>query len=293
MCLLCVQTPESSSFTPRNLVPTASVLDILSSVYGPQPDDAAERDMSLSAAEEHVRTLHDASSTAPSRHLQAISTATDSVSAASSSVNHHAANAVGSQQSHLHHDASSAIVADQSDNSSQPDSASKGGAPEQATSAAQLSTSLGETAAEAGPVTTSDHQRASEQSPGTSLLTPAAQHYHDVQVSLEAAAAHSADLASNKTMDDLSAADTPAGLAGPLDMQDSRASLARMDSMLEARTRLQEELSEYITDLKQKTDVDGEQLIDIPGNYLVLVEQMLQERRSQFKALQGWGGPHR
>lgn len=90
---------------------------------------------------------------------------------------------------------------------------------------------------------------------------------------------------SSSTADAPSAEESSAG---------SKAMLAAMDGMLAERSKLQQELSGYLQQLSSKEDGEGEPLVLMAEDYAVLVERMLREGRAQqYRALQGWEGPHR
>jgi hypothetical protein len=75
---------------------------------------------------------------------------------------------------------------------------------------------------------------------------------------------------------------------------DGQALLAAMDGMLADRGKLQLELGGYLQQLSSKADDEGQPLVQMSEDYNVLVEQMLREGRAQqYRALQGWEGPHR
>jgi hypothetical protein len=75
---------------------------------------------------------------------------------------------------------------------------------------------------------------------------------------------------------------------------DGQALLAAMDGMLAERGRLQQELGGYLQQLSSKADAEGQPLVQMSEDYNVLVERMLHEGRAQqYRALQGWEGPHR
>lgn len=58
--------------------------------------------------------------------------------------------------------------------------------------------------------------------------------------------------------------------------------------------RLQQELSGYLQQLGSRADEEGEPLVLMTEDYGLLVERMLREGRAlQYRALQGWEGPHR
>lgn len=40
-------------------------------------------------------------------------------------------------------------------------------------------------------------------------------------------------------------------------------------------------------------DEDGVKLVELPRNYQVLIERMIQDRRHEYRALQSWLGPRR
>lgn len=70
--------------------------------------------------------------------------------------------------------------------------------------------------------------------------------------------------------------------------------LASMDGMLAERSKLQLELGGYLQQLSSKADDEGQPLVQLSEDYDVLVERMLREGRAQqYRALQGWEGPHR
>jgi hypothetical protein len=76
---------------------------------------------------------------------------------------------------------------------------------------------------------------------------------------------------------------------------DGKALLASMDGLLAERSRLQQELSGYLQQLGSQEDGEGEPLVVLAGqDYALLVERLLREGRAQqYRALQGWEGPHR
>jgi hypothetical protein len=75
---------------------------------------------------------------------------------------------------------------------------------------------------------------------------------------------------------------------------DTQAVLAAVDGMLAGRSRLQVELGGYLQDLSSKADSEGQPLVQMSEDYAVLVERLLREGRAQqYRALEGWGGPHR
>jgi len=77
-------------------------------------------------------------------------------------------------------------------------------------------------------------------------------------------------------------------------LTDSQARLAAMDGMQYDSSGLQQELSCYLQELNSKEDEDGSPLVQLTGDYAVLVERLLREGRAQhYRALQGWEGPHR
>lgn len=70
--------------------------------------------------------------------------------------------------------------------------------------------------------------------------------------------------------------------------------LAGMEEVLAERSKLQQELSGYLTQLGAREDGEGQPLVDMVQDYGVLVERLLREGRAQqYRALQGWDGPHR
>lgn len=78
------------------------------------------------------------------------------------------------------------------------------------------------------------------------------------------------------------------------DSSADHALLDGMDAMLSERSRLQQELSGYLQQLGSRADEEGEPLVLMNEDYGLLVERMLREGRAlQYRALQGWEGPHR
>jgi hypothetical protein len=75
---------------------------------------------------------------------------------------------------------------------------------------------------------------------------------------------------------------------------EGKAMLAAMDGLLAERSRLQQELSGYLQQLGSREDGEGEPLVMLSEEYALLVERLLREGRAQqYRALQGWDGPHR
>ncbi|WIA40445.1 hypothetical protein OEZ86_013802 [Tetradesmus obliquus] len=66
-----------------------------------------------------------------------------------------------------------------------------------------------------------------------------------------------------------------------------------LDQQLDSRLALQQELSGYVAGLAARLGDDGEQLVTLPADYQLMVERLLRERRSQYRALEGWEGPRR
>lgn len=65
--------------------------------------------------------------------------------------------------------------------------------------------------------------------------------------------------------------------------------LAFEDQQQQRRT----DLGGYILSLKDKLGDDGKPLVELPSNYLAMVEAMLVARRDEYAALDGWLGPTR
>jgi hypothetical protein len=78
------------------------------------------------------------------------------------------------------------------------------------------------------------------------------------------------------------------------DSSADHALLDGIDAMLSERSRLQQELSGYLQQLGSREDKEGEPLVLMTEDYGLLVERMMREGRAlQYRALQGWEGPHR
>lgn len=89
-------------------------------------------------------------------------------------------------------------------------------------------------------------------------------------------------------------ADAPPADENSSSTADGQVLLAAMDGMLAERGRLQLELGGYLQQLSSRADDEGQPLVQMSGDYNVLVERLLREGRAQqYRALQGWEGPHR
>lgn len=141
-----------------------------------------------------------------------------------------------------------------------------------------------------------EQQQASEQasdadSEGTELQAGCSDE-HDAAATASHAGADSTQQAKRaQEQDSTSAADEPAAEDSSAE---GKAMLAAMDGLLAERGRLQQELSGYLQQLSSREDGEGEPLVMLSEDYAVLVERLLSEGRAQqYRALQGWDGPHR
>jgi hypothetical protein len=72
------------------------------------------------------------------------------------------------------------------------------------------------------------------------------------------------------------------------------ASLEALAARVAARERLQAELSGYVQGLPSRLSEDGAPLLDAaPSDLLAAVRRLLVERRGEFRALDGWDGPRK
>lgn len=92
---------------------------------------------------------------------------------------------------------------------------------------------------------------------------------------------------------DAAAADVDADEDVATMLTNSGSTLERLEVLMTERQALQQQLSQYVSDLKTRTGEDGDRLVELPRNYLVMVEQMFRDKRSEYTTLQGWGGPRK
>jgi hypothetical protein len=78
--------------------------------------------------------------------------------------------------------------------------------------------------------------------------------------------------------------------AGQLSSQEV---LREAEARMTARPLLQQQLADLLEGVRGKVDGEGQQLVEMPAGYEVLVERMLMEARAQNQSLFGWEGPRR
>ncbi|KAF5843129.1 hypothetical protein DUNSADRAFT_2166 [Dunaliella salina] len=74
---------------------------------------------------------------------------------------------------------------------------------------------------------------------------------------------------------------------------EQEASRARLQEVEEQQQQRRNDLGGYILTLKDKMGDDGKPLVELPSNYLAMVESLLVARRHEYAALDGWLGPTR
>jgi len=91
----------------------------------------------------------------------------------------------------------------------------------------------------------------------------------------------------------------PESVSGPaLDADDreeaeTRDAMRAVDAMLEEQERRRSELGDYMKELQSRLDEEGDKLIEMPSNYLAMVESLIRQQRAVYTTLQGWLGPRR
>ncbi|KAG1675591.1 hypothetical protein FOA52_014179 [Chlamydomonas sp. UWO 241] len=81
--------------------------------------------------------------------------------------------------------------------------------------------------------------------------------------------------------------DEEAGAAG------AAARMAEFDRQIAEQNARRAELSEYVFHLTEMKSGDGGSLVELPKNYLAMVEALIRKQRGESTALQGWLGPTR
>lgn len=77
------------------------------------------------------------------------------------------------------------------------------------------------------------------------------------------------------------------------DDEPDRTALATLDAFIEIQGARRAELGDYLSQLETRVCEDGSKLVELPVNWLLMVEKMLRERRGEYSTLQGWMGPRR